>query len=89
MDSPRVVRTRSDVGENEMRNPLGSGRRKRKCRTSSHGKADDRDLVVTKRIDDTGEIAGKMRARITAGVIGGIALTVATLVVGDDRVAIG
>jgi len=48
-----------------------------------------RDLLVTKRIDDAGEIAGKMRARITAGVIGGFALTVAALVVSEDRVATG
>src|SRR5436190_1007107 len=89
LDSPSVVRARSDVGENEMRNPLGPGRGKRKCRTSSQGKSDDRDLLVTKRIDDAGEIAGKMRARITAGVIGGFALTVAALVVSEDRVATG
>lgn len=89
LDSPSVVRPRSHVGENEMRNPLGLGRGKRKGRTSSQGKSDDRDLVVAERIDDAGEIAGKMRTRITAGVIGGFALTVAALVVSDDRVAIG
>jgi hypothetical protein len=72
-----------------MRDPLGPGRRKRKCGPSSHGKAHERDLVVTERIDDAGEIAGKMRARITAGVIGGIALTMAALIVSDDGVAIG
>src|SRR5262249_30270724 len=72
-----------------MRDPIGFGRRKRKCRPPSHGKADHRDLIVLERIDDAGKVASEMGARITAGVIRSIAMTMATLVVGDDRVAIG
>ena len=71
-----------------MGDPIRSCGRKRKCRASSHRKADHRNLVVVERIDDAREIAGEVAARISRGVIGRIALTVAALVVSDDRVAI-
>src|SRR5262249_30377048 len=89
LDSPSVVRTRSDVGEDEMRDPLGSRGGERKRGAASHGKADNRNLVEVERIDDTGEVAAEMSARVTAG--GGPALpnAVSALIIGDDRMAIG
>src|SRR5262249_2084361 len=46
-------------------------------------------LVEVERIDDTGEVAAEMSARVTAGVVRRIAIAVAALIVGDDRMAIG
>src|SRR5262245_64807267 len=72
-----------------MRDPIGSRRGERKSRTASHGEADNRNLVEVECIDDAGEVAGEMSARITGGVIGRIAVAVAALIVRDDRMAIG
>lgn len=62
--------------------------RERKCRPSAHRKADNRNLVAVKRIDNAREIAGEMGTRILRRVVGSIAMTMATLVVGDDGAAI-
>src|SRR5215510_15340336 len=72
-----------------MRDPIRSRRGERKSRTASHGEADNRNLVEVECIDDAGEVAGEMSARITGGVIGRIAVAVAALIVGGDRMAIG
>src|SRR5262249_43556323 len=85
----QAVRTRSDVGEDQMRDPLGPSGGERKSRAASQGKADNRDLVEAESIDDACEVAGEMSARVTGGVVRGIAMAVAALVVSDDRTAIG
>src|SRR5262249_53715136 len=72
-----------------MRAPSGPTSGERKRRAASQGKADNRNLVEAERIDDTGEVAGEMSARVTGGVVRGIAMAVTALVVGDDRMAIG
>jgi len=72
-----------------MRDPLGPCGSERKRRAASHGKADNRKLVEVERIDDASEVAAEMSARVTAGVVRRIAMAVAALIVGDDRMAIG
>src|SRR5262249_59393304 len=56
-----------------MRDPLGSRGGERKRGAASHGKADNRNLGEVERIDDTGEGAAEMSARVTAGVVRRIA----------------
>src|SRR5262252_8368462 len=72
-----------------MRDALRSCGGERKRGAASHGKADSRNLVEVERIDDTGEVAAEMSARVAAGVVRRIAMAVAALVIGDERVAIG
>src|SRR5947208_4512967 len=89
LDTPSVIRARSYVGEDEMRDPLRPCGCKRKCRASSQRKADNGNLVVREPIEDAGEVAREMSSGITAGIVRRVALPMATLVVGDDGVAIG
>src|SRR5262249_35482471 len=72
-----------------MRDALRSCGGERKRGAASHGKADNRNLGESARIDDSGEVAAEMSARVAAGVVRRIAMAVAALVIGDDRVAIG
>ncbi len=86
--APGVVRPRPHVGQDEVGDPVRPGRGQRQRWAPAHGEPYHGDPVELQGIDEAEEIAGEMPGRVARGVLRSVREAVATLVVGEHRVAV-